>query len=91
MTRLEPNIKINEITVSQDELKILITVKGISEQVSDAYFLGKGISDKISDIAVEKISEKYLLENTQSILAGINKDNIINAIILKSADRLAGR
>lgn len=77
---------INEIEISEQDFSALVSIKGkLSDRdtMTDWDFT-RHVEKKVA----ERLVERYLAENADKILANVNVQHVVNALVIRSADGL---
>jgi hypothetical protein len=78
-------IKIDSITIDEQKLQAAIKLEGLisSREFSNHWDFCRKLEAMISD----RLVENYLAENADKILSSVNVQNVVNAMVMKAADR----
>ena len=81
-------IEVDGIKIDGTQFEAIVKVNGIFDDRSARWL---DMTSQIEKVVVDQLAEEYLLDHAQDILKQVNTQSVVNAIVLRSADRLAGR
>lgn len=80
-------ITVNEVELTSDQYKMVCFVSGDLNRYSDDLY--NQIRRKIENQIVETIYNEYINKNYQDLLRSIDKDVVLNKVLMMVANRVA--
>lgn len=82
-------IKIDKLEITEDQVEVIVKVKGAvkSLETNDSYSrsdLAHLVKGRIADA----VAKEYMANNMSSLLESVNKDAVLNKVLLLVADKI---